>query len=158
MGQYTTIHIVLSVCVKWKWENAEIIQKLYNITSEYEGNYNSMETISIKVQKCEGSVKDIDEFGKSEELIKCISNCNKEHWDKINKKYGDIDMYVIYDCDRQYDGRLSSSNERDKCVMGNFNHTPKEFVKHIKKGKEFFKSLGFEKKEIRLSYVVNDLW
>ena len=150
MGQDTTIRIVLSVCVKWKWENAEIIQKLYHIT-------NSMDIISIKVQKREGSIEDIDEFGKSEELIKC-NNSNKEHWDKINKKYGDIDMYVIYDCDRQYDHRLSSSNERDKCVMGNFNNTPKEFVKHIKKGKEFFKNLGFKKKEIRLSYVVNDLW
>lgn len=158
MGQDATIHIVVSVSMEWKWENSETIQKMYNIVVEYQSNYISDETISIKVKKREGSVKDIEEFGKSEELIKCIHSNKKELWDNINQKYGVVDMYVLYDCDHQYDSRLSSSTERDKCVMGDFNSTPKEFVNKLKKGREFFKKLGFDSKEISLSYIVNDLW
>jgi hypothetical protein len=158
MGQDTTVNVVVSVSMEWKWENSETIQKMYNIVVENQSNYNSDVTMSIKVKKREGSVKDIEEFGKAEELIKCIHSNKKELWDKIKQKYGVVDMYVLCDCDHQYDSRLSSSAKRDKCVMGDFNKTPKECVKNIKKGTEFFKKLGFDSREISLSYIVNDLW
>ena len=154
MGQDTTIHIVVSVCVEWKWENADIIKKIYNISKEYD----TTESIEVKVKDSKDIVENIADYGKSEELIKCIHRNNKERWDKIKEKYGKLEIHLMYDCCSQYDGWLSSSTERHQHVIGDYDKTPKETIKQIKKGTQFFIDLGFAKKDIRLSYLLSDSW
>jgi hypothetical protein len=158
MGQDTAIHIVVSVCVEWKWENADIIQKIYNISKEYESNYYTKESIDVKVKDDKDVVENIEDYGKSEELVKCINKNKKERWDKIKEKYGKLDIFFMYDCCYQYDGWLSSATERHQHVIGNYDKTPKETIKQIKKGRQFFIDLGFAKNDIRLSYLLSDSW
>lgn len=158
MGQDTTIHIVVSVSLEWKWENADIIKKIYNISKEYESNYDTTESIEVKVKDGRDEVENIDDYGKSEELIKCINKNKKERWDKIKEKYGKLEILFMYDCCSQYDGWLSSSTERHQHVIGDYDKTPKETIKQIKKGRQFFIDLGFAKNDIRLSYLLSDSW
>jgi hypothetical protein len=158
MGQDTTIYIVVSVCVEWNWENADIIRKIYNISKEYESNYYTKESIEVKVKDDKDVVENIEDYGKSEELVKCINKNKKERWDKIKEKYGKLDIYFMYHCCSQYDGWLSSSTERHQHVIGNYDKTPKETIKQIKKGRQFFIDLGFAKNDIQLSYLLSDSW
>lgn len=158
MGQDTTITIVVSVCVEWNWENADIIKKIYNISKEYQSSYDITECIDVKVRDDKEVVENIEDYGKSEKLIKCITKNKKERWDKIKEKYGKLEIYFMYHCCCQYDGWLSSSTERPQNVIGDYNKTPNETIKQIKKGKKFFVDLGFKKKDIRLSYLLSDSW
>lgn len=158
MGQDTTIYIVVSVCVEWNWENADIIRKIYNISKEYESNYYTKERIDVKVKDIKDVVENIEDYGKSEELIKCINKNKKERWDKIKEKYDNLDIHFMYHCCYQYDGWLSSSTERHQHVIGNYDKTLKETIKQIKKGRQFFIDLGFAKNDIQLSYLLSDSW